>query len=130
MNVYDHRDSALTLPGRGSCGTKSLNSLCAKRAVSGVYAPLWSSLPRSDPWFSLPSRQILEKPTLNSPSMSTLISIFSSDCSHDCINRDTILCAPQGTYGKGTGISAELVGANNRTTVLQVGQFDVSQPIR
>ena len=62
--------------------------------------------------------------------MSTLISIFSCDYSYDCTGEDTIVYAPLGTYSKGAVISAELEGTNDRTTVLQVGQFDESQPIR
>jgi len=60
MNVYEHRFSALTLPGQGQLRNKEpefalRQALCAKRAVSGEYAPLWSSLPWPDPWFALPS---------------------------------------------------------------------------
>jgi len=46
----------------GGCKTKSLYSLCAKRAVSGEYAALRSSLPWPDPWFSPPFKQIPEEP--------------------------------------------------------------------
>ncbi len=69
MNVYEHCFSASTLPGQAELRNKEpefalRQALCARRAASCEYAPLWSSWPWPDPGFSLPSKQILEEPKL------------------------------------------------------------------
>jgi len=82
MNVYEHRFSALTLPGQGGLRNKEHSEPPLFRPPQPgkgqhedlmlsplehchpwrEYAPLWSSLPWPDPWFSLPSKQIPEEP--------------------------------------------------------------------
>jgi len=85
MNVYDHRFSALTLPGQGELRNKEHSepplfrpSQPSKGQHEDLmlpppehrhqwreYAPLWSSFPWPDPWFSLRSNQIREEPQIN-----------------------------------------------------------------
>jgi hypothetical protein len=82
MNVYEHRFSALTLPGQGELWNKEHSEPPLFRPSQPgkgqhedlmlappehcrqwrEYAPLWSSLPWPDPCFSLPSKQIPEEP--------------------------------------------------------------------
>jgi len=84
IGLYEHRFSSLTLSGQGKLRNKEHSEPplftpsqlgkgqhedlmlpppehCHK---SREYAPLWSSLPWPDPWFSLPSKQIPEESIL------------------------------------------------------------------
>jgi len=85
MNVYEHRLSTLTCPGQGELRNKEhpepplfRPSQPGKGQHEDLmlplpehchpwreYAPLWSSLPWPDLWFSLPSKQIPEEPQIN-----------------------------------------------------------------
>jgi len=62
MNVYDHRFSALNLPGRGELYNKELKFALRQARSKWRICSFVEQFALADPWFSLPSKQIPEEP--------------------------------------------------------------------